>query len=356
MASLPGIVTPSYKDRRGWLVAFGVVEIFIACLFLFFAVMIAFVLPSIPMPAEQPAMPKGLFILMGLVFYLPFAAVYMAVGIGSIRARNWARIAMIVLSSIWLGIGVLGTLGMAVLMPAILRQQQAMTHQSGATLPEGFQSTMMIVMVAVQAIFMVLAPLTFLLFYASRNVKATCQAASLPRIPAPEFVPPQVAAPPAVSAPSSVSGPPVLVILLAVWKAFSALSVLAAAALVPMAFLFGFVVRGIAARLLMLALFAVYAFCAWGLYKLRTEGWWVSVAVSVFWMISGLVSMVRLDMSAYVAEMYRTMGIGSLPFDIFKENPGFMQFSMGMGILFGVVILALLIYSKRYFRRQVEAG
>src|SRR5258708_30551194 len=93
---------PSFKDRRGWLVAFGVVEILIACFFLLVLALMMIVIPAMPMPPGQPTLPRGMFALVGLLFYGPLAAIFLIVGIGSIRTRNWARIAMMVLSSLWL--------------------------------------------------------------------------------------------------------------------------------------------------------------------------------------------------------------------------------------------------------------
>src|SRR5437899_10713728 len=60
-------------------------------------------------------------------------------------------------------------------MPTLIRQQQQSQPQQ---LPEGFQTTMMTVVISIQAIFMVVLPLVFLLFYCNRNVKATCQGIS----------------------------------------------------------------------------------------------------------------------------------------------------------------------------------
>jgi hypothetical protein len=160
---------PAYKDRRGWLIAFGVVEILIACFLAMMAAFMVFAISSLPRTPQQPPMPARSMV-PAVVFYLALAAGFVALGIGSIRAREWARIAMIVVSSIWMAFGVIAILFVAVLMPTIIRQQQQSQPQQ---LPEGFQTTMMTVVIGIQAIFMVVLPLVFLLFYCNRNVKAT---------------------------------------------------------------------------------------------------------------------------------------------------------------------------------------
>src|SRR5262245_4030185 len=106
----------AYKDRRGWLIAFGIVEILIACFFLLVACLMALVIPNMPQQPAAPA-PPGWIFLFAAGFYGTLAAVFAAAGIGSIQARNWARILMIVLSSLWLAFGVLGTLGFALVLP-----------------------------------------------------------------------------------------------------------------------------------------------------------------------------------------------------------------------------------------------
>jgi hypothetical protein len=355
---------PAFKDRRGWLVAFGVVEILIACFFLLMVVFMTIVMPSMPMPPGQPELPKGIFAIAGFIFYAPLAAIWLTVGIGSIRARNWARIAMIALSSIWLVFGVLGTLSVAFLMPMILRHQQAAMQQKGAALPENFSHIMTIVVVTTQIVMMIMVPLILLLFYANKNVKATCLAAAASRSGVQRFEPAAIAGPPVPTVPSltlpvppSVNRPatrqvPVPVIILAIWSAFSALSALLTAAMIPMAIICGTIVHGFGARLIMLTFGAVSAYCVWGLFKLRREGWWATLIFLGFGTLSGIVTVFRLDMHAYMDEIYRTMGISPPPFDIFKISPGFMTFTMGLGMLLAAGIFVLLLYSKRYFQNR----
>jgi hypothetical protein len=340
-------VVSGYKDRRGWLVAFGIFEFLIAAFFLLMAVMMAVIVPRVPMPSGQPAFPPAFFLVIA-GFYLAVAALFVAVGIGSILARNWARIVMIAISSLWLAFGVLGTISSAVLMPMILRQQEAILRQSHPeTQPLNLGVSVIFVVIAFQALLMVAVPLIFLLFYVGKNVRATCQgniaaagavaAVSAPALP----VPAAVAAQPART-------PPVPVMILAAWYAFSGLSVVGALWL-PMAVVFGVVVRGVPGRLLMLGMGCVSLFCAWGIYKLRREGWWTAVAFSVFGLVSGLATAIRLDMTSFNAEVYQAMGISPPAVDIFKMFPGFMTFCLSLGVVLAAGLLGLLFYAKRYF-------
>lgn len=66
LGALPPL--PTHKDRRGSLIAFGVVEILIACFFLLMSLLMAALLPNMagsisnmPKTAGQPGVPSGLF-------------------------------------------------------------------------------------------------------------------------------------------------------------------------------------------------------------------------------------------------------------------------------------------------------
>src|SRR5436309_2035132 len=82
-----------YKDRRGWLIAFGIVQILIACFFLLLAASMGFA--STTMPKGNPV-PQTALLYVVCVMYLGGAAIFLAIGIGSIRAKEWARITSLV--------------------------------------------------------------------------------------------------------------------------------------------------------------------------------------------------------------------------------------------------------------------
>jgi hypothetical protein len=174
MASPTTVVAPSYQDRRGWLIVLGVVEFLIAGWLLLNAANMALIMPKIPTPGGQPAARPGAFLVFA-GFYVLLAALFIAIGIGSILARNWARIAIIAVSSIWLVYGILNTIISVVLMPVIQRQQEAVLQQMhpGSAPPNLGGGTMFFIIVY-QAALMIALPLILLLFYVNSNVKATC--------------------------------------------------------------------------------------------------------------------------------------------------------------------------------------
>jgi hypothetical protein len=359
--SLPFSPTPAYKDRRGWLIAFGVLEILIACFFLFMVLFMVLVVPNMPKPPGQPQVPNAIFYAGATVYLVP-AAIFAVGGVGSIRARNWARIFMIVVSCLWLAFGVLGTVLLAVVMPLIFHQQETMLQQNGALpagqLPPNFETIMLVFLLVFQIVTMVLFPLMLLFFYTRKSVKATCQAFSAPAssaLPAGPF-------PSAVTAPTAapISGVPVLapagkglpvpIIIAIICFLFYGVTKLAALWL-PITLLFGVTLRGAAARLVVIAFAAVDLYCAWSFYKLRIQGWWVAIATFVLSMASGVTTLIRVDLRNFYDEVYRQMGMNPQQMGpyAFGFEPNVMHFFMAIGWLIWSAIFVFLIFTKRYF-------
>jgi len=370
-ASLSGslsLPTPPYKNRRGWLTAFGIVEILIACFFLFMTATMALLIPNMPKPPGQPELPSGIFYVVAM-FYLVPAAIFAVGGIGSIRAKNWARIYMIVLSCLWLVFGILGTIVMAIIMPLVFRQQEGILQQNGAVgaggLPPNFGTIILVVALVFQIVTMVLFPLIFLFFYTRKSVKATCQGLSAPASPSPSAGSfPSVATAPAsalisgasVSAPAA-KGLPVPIIIAIVCFLFYGLSALAGLWL-PITLFFGVILHGAAARLVVIALGAAHLYSAWCFYKLRIQGWWVAISFFVLVMLSGIVTLIKVDLRSFYDEVYRQMGMDPQrvsPYAFFSFDPNIMHFFMAIGWLVWAAIFVFLIYTKRYFPRIAPA-
>jgi hypothetical protein len=354
---------PAHRDRRGWLIAFGIIEILIACFFLLLVFMMAVVAPNVSKPPGQPELPRAMFYAVS-IFYLVPAAIFAVGGIGSILTKNWARIYMIVLSSLWLAFGVLGTVMMAIVMPLVFRQQEAILQQSGAVgagqLPPNFETVMLAVILGFQIVLMVLLPLIFLLFYTRKSVKATCQgllgATAIPAVPAIAVPSTAVSSVATVSAlPATTSGPkalPVPVILAIIWFGIIAISSLGTAFLFPLVILFGFKIQGMEARLILLVFAAANTFCVWSFYKLRIAGWWTAIAFSGFYVLSGLVTLIRVNAATFLSfydDIYRQMGVDPQQAKIFMSVPQILTVSQWFGWLIVVALFAFVLFIKRYF-------
>lgn len=320
--SLP-LPLPPYKDRRGWLVAFGVAELLLGLLWLLMAIFSAIVLPSVPKPPGQESLAGGV-IYFPIALYFIIAVFLIFVAIGSMRARNWARIAMLTASWLWLVIGVLSTLTITLVMPVILRQQQAALPQD-ASMPAGFEHTVLVVSLIFVASAMIVMPLIFILFYSGRNVRATCLA----------------------STPSDRSSNrlPTPLVVAVIWLTFSCVAGIATSPWAPYAVFFGVVVKGISAKLIIAAYGLVSGYAAWGFYKRYLAGWRAGVGMHIFGLLSGVISL-RLDLF----EVARENGLGPDP-RIMPFSSGWFTSIMVAAFAVNLGLLIFLVYTKRYFNR-----
>ncbi|MGA2986608.1 MAG: hypothetical protein ABSG32_22635 [Terriglobia bacterium] len=328
----PVAVLSPYPSRRGWLIAFGVIEILIGCAFVLMILFSAFAffgLVAAKMPSgamsSGPISRPALMAFVGLQYGL-MAAVFFTGGIGSIRCKNWARILMLVVSGLWLACGLLGTLMMAFIFPAIMK------HQPG-NIPPGLEHAIVAVMIAVMTVLMVLLPAIFLFFYSRKSVRATCLA----------LVRAQVATPGTAGSPAS--GLPVPLAILGVWEGLGALSVLATL-FIRVAVVFGVVLHGVAAFLVILTYSALSGYAAWAILRQKLIGWQIALFTAGFWTISMVASFVRIPDQL---QMLKEIGYSDQALRIYEQFP---QFSLIIRVGTAVMMTALLVfllYTRKYF-------
>ena len=316
-----------YKDRGGWLIAFGVVQILLST---FSLLMGTFMLigPLIFRPSHAAEVPVGVHtagMVVSAGFYVVIAAFFLVAGIGSIRRRNWARILALIGSALWLFFGVMGTLFFLFLLPRIMAAQHPV--------PPGAQHAVRIVMgamVLVAIVFGILLPLTLLIFYSRKSVKATCLAR--------EGTP--------AAAETSLHKFPVPVVVMVVWEAlgaFSAWSFLIAP--VRATCLFGYIVRGWTMIAVMLVFSLLSAVAAWLIYRKRLAGWTIALWKLLFFGASTSVSLASGSMSRLFAEVGQTPGQEQFA----QLFPQFITVVMVATLVMCAAYLALLIYSRRFF-------
>jgi hypothetical protein len=323
----PVAVPSPHKSRRGWLIAFGVIEILIGCSFLLMILfsVIAFLGPwAAPMPSS-PISPHALMALLGLHYGL-LAGVFFTGGIGSIRCKNWARILMLVISGLWLGLGLVATLILAVTFPTILQRQ-------AGNLPPGVRHAFVVGVITVVTALMLLLPAIFLFFYSRSSVRATCLA-----LKGAQAATPEAGATPA-------PGLPVPLVILVVWQGFSAFSMLGAL-LVPAAVVFGVVVRGAGAFLVFLTHSVLSGYAAWAIFRQKLIGWQVALFTTSFWAISWLVGSVRRP---NLLQLLREMGFADEALRFYEQSPHALPLLWMVSIVVMIGFLAFLLYTRKFF-------
>jgi hypothetical protein len=320
--STPVPESVAFKDRRGGLIAFGILVILIGCVSaLFVPLMVVGALmlrSSAPASAADPRAVAS-----AAVLYAALAVTFIWLGVGSIRARRWARTLLLILAWLWLVTGVVAMAMTALLLPEIL----AMPPPGVEPLPDAVRSLMMVVVLVVLVLILVVLPGVLVLFYQSRHVKATVEA----RDPVPRW--------------TDRCPMPVLGLSLSLG--------LGVVSLVPMMVLyhsvvpvFGRLVTGLPGGALLVASMVILAYCTWATYRMKPAGWWVLTVSLVVVMASSALTFTRVDL----IEMYRAMGYPEEQIAQLRE----MNLFTGSHLLWFMAITAVLmvgylVWVKKYF-------
>lgn len=318
----PAPAVPNFKDRRTGLIVFGILEIVMGGLAaLMIPLMILGQVMAARLNQEQPPL-RQMVPAMGV--YVIVAAVLITLGIGSCKTRRWARALSLIVAWSWLGMGVITMVAMAFFLPSILNVPQP----QGQALPESARVVVMVVSMLFMGMLFLVVPGVLVWFYRSRHVKATCEARD--------------------ASPRWTDGCPLPVLGLSLWLAFGAVSMLSlplsTRGVLPV---FGRLLSGVAGSLGCVGFAALWAYCAWMVYRLRAAGWWiVSISLCVG-MASALVTFMQIDLM----EMYRAMGYPEKQIEMMKQYSFIQGHNMAYFSVAGAIpMLGFLLYVKRYFR------
>jgi hypothetical protein len=332
-STLPVAVPSPYKSRRGWLIAFGVIEILMGCSFLLmilFSVIIFLGPAAAKMPSTQIS-PRALMVFVSLQYGL-LAAVFFTGGIGSTRCKNWARIFMLVVSGFWLGCGLMVTLVLVFILPTIMQQQPG-------NLPPGVRHAIVVGMISAVTALMVLLPAIFLFFYSRKSVRETCLAQKAGEVPTP------------VVGATRAPGLPVPLAILGVWQALGAFSVFLTL-LMQVAIVFGVVLHGAAAFLVLLTFSILSGYAAWAIFRQKLIGWQIALFIAGFGTINMLVSYVR---HPDLLQLFRETGYNDQTLRIYEQSPQLLSvFWVGLIVLM-TVYLVFLLYTRKFFPTEERA-
>src|SRR6266852_2570375 len=161
---------PPFRDRHTGLLVFGILEILLGVLCVLMAGVTA--LAQVMVSRTPGTTINSRMMLLGALFYIAFAAIFVWLGIGSIQCRRWARALLLILAWGWLCAGVITVPLMGFFMPRIL----AASPPNGPALPPGMLTVMVVIQLVFMSVLLVVIPGVLVFFYSSRHVKATCEA------------------------------------------------------------------------------------------------------------------------------------------------------------------------------------
>ena len=269
----------AFRDRSTRLVLFGVLSIAIGGICVLFGLLhLVLALSSGSFPGAQglPLEPRAY--VMGALLYFMLGGAFVWVGIGSVRRRRWVRSVMLTLAWTWLLSGAC-TL---VLMPGMLAGALETSVPEAAGNPT-ILGLVRIVLLGAVALFGVALPALFILVYRDRYLQMTCEVYD-PECAWTERCPPAV---------------------LGLSIGLGACGVLALPlALRPVVPLFGWLVTGWPAALLLLLGVGLCLWMARKTYEQLPSGWWATTFFLTAIGVSTWVTLVRVE----PAEWYRSMG------------------------------------------------
>jgi hypothetical protein len=279
-----------FKNRNVGLIVFGLLEIIVGLVYL---------LPLGALMATEAAdaVPDAT---MAITLLASLAVISIWLGVGTLMARRWARALSLIIAWGWLGAGLL-----------VLVYSLFAPHISGGVLG--------------MFVFLTLFAGMFVLFYSGKNVRATFEARDrqlrwTDKCPL-----------------------PVLVLTLGYGVlAVSALVGIYTNTAVPF---FGTVFKDVTAQVYYTLQVAVFAYLAWGSYRLTPRAWLASVIITVLLSVSAVVSYSVIDMTT----LYRAMNI---PFDqiaLMREQGWGTERIALISAVLGVASVAYLIYVKKFF-------
>lgn len=319
----PRMLAEGYRDQSVGLVLFGLLQMMLGGFSGLLAILMIVAVVAMSGSAQAPGMNLQTT-LPGAAMYVLIGVGFIILGIGSIRARRWAWTLTVVLSWLWLALGV-SVCGLAVVW---LPQMNASLQQQGGIPPQAQLMIWLITATMMAGIYLGL-PGVFLLFYHRASVRATCEARD-PRIPWTDRCPKRVLA---------------LSLPLGFWAAMSLLSVASRQAIFP---LFGVLLYGLPGAAAVAALTVVLAGLAWGTYRLKPGAWWGVLLLVVIGALSAWLTFSRVS----VAEVYAKMGFSGDQLEAMRRS-GMFEWWPLMGtwgsVIGAAVAVGYLLWVRRCF-------
>lgn len=317
-----------FKDRKTSLVVLGVIQIIIGSFCALMVPLMIMGMIALNMAGKDGVEgPKPGAMIIGFVFYALLAVWFIWMGIGSIKARRWARAIILITSWMWLICGLLGFIFILMVVPSIYDQMG-----QDERLPEGVAVVMQIVMLVFMSVIYIIIPGLFVLCYKGKNVKATC-----------EYRDPKVRW--TDKCPLPVLG---VSLVCAVWAVSIPLTVVNNRGTVPF---FGVLLGGVTGAIVILALSLLLAYSAWSMYKLDINGWWCGLLVNVGWSLSSIITLSCVSMESY----FEKTGVSEQQMESMKNIGIIWKNVMAPGMVFWlVVVLAYFIYIRKYFVSNIS--
>jgi hypothetical protein len=130
-----------------------------------------------------------------------------------------------------------------------------------------------------------------------------------------------------------------------VWQGLGVFSLLAIM-FFRVTFVFGVILHGAAAILVLLTYTVLSGYAAWSIFRQKLIGWQIALCFAGFGAINVLVTFVR---KPDVLQLYREMGINDQALRIYEQFPQILTVTWVGAIVAITVFLVFLLYTRRFF-------
>jgi len=330
LPEVPASDVPAYRDRGTGLTIFGVVQIILGLL-------AALMVPLIALGAFMSRLaPGGTMrpgqIISGVATYAFAAAALLALGIGSVRMKSWARALTLVTSWYWLIMGVLATVLLTAVLPVVMKgvlaqMKQSSADASSADMSTGVMAVILTLIIIFAAFFLMLVPIAFVIFYSRKDVAETCRR----RDPVERWT----------------DRTPLPVLGASVALCTGSLYMLLVGLTTPLFPFFGSYLTGIAAVACFVVLAALDLYISVALFRLQLSGWWIAIAALSIRMVSMILTYSRADLR----QAYSKMGMSDAQLEMLNSSPLLRgHVLLWWSMLSMVLFLGYMVWLKRYFK------
>lgn len=290
-------------DRTSGLCAFGILGILIGVIV---ALPAAFDGKALLTSFQEAGTPD---LTVWRVGHFLWAAWFIWLGIGSIKARRWARTLILATSWYWLLWGTEGFASFLIFGPDPFRLGGADDRMTSGT-----TTVLRTIFMGLMFVFYVLVPCLSIRFYGSRHVKTTLELREpkigwTDRCPLPLFV---------------------ISFIFGVW----ACSVLSAGfGRGWITTFFGTIVTGATGGSVILIHTVLCGYAAWGFYRRKTQAWWVALLVVAHGIVA---SFIPVSHTGHTSDQIKMLELHSLNHAMFSG-------------LWKIAFLVYLLYARRFF-------
>lgn len=316
-------LTESFKDRRGWLTFFGVLEILIGvALFAIFFFSAIGILLSRSVAASEHSQFYTPGMLIGMLIYPILGAAFIWLGIGSLGYKRWARALILIISWFWFVTGIIAMIFMILFLPKSMKD---------AVDDPALLAIISVVSIGFVAIFLLVIPGIFILFFKSKHVKLTVEKYDTKT--------------------RWTDKAPLPVIALSIILVYFAFSPLFAAPYGWIILLFGAIIDGVLGLFFHLLSAAIAIYLAVQIYRLDYKAFWYAVAFYGFWFISSIITILSKD----IFEIYSHMMVTEEQMLFFARQGILSKSNLVLLMGFGFCVMAVyLMYVRKYFKPEHE--